>query len=154
MHSTEPYGCMMQPNWPILIHDAQHWAMLVHNAQLYWCLMRCTALSHILMPDSLEPCMHSIELQIIKRFHKNQKHVGMHGSGKQSTETSVDGVRGDLCHSSRTEAFRANSKILVALHPQQLQHHKVQFTRVLALVYAFRIALHSTNRVHFATFAS
>ena len=27
------------------------------------------------------------------------------------------GVRGDLCHSSRTEAFRANSNLSFALHP-------------------------------------
>ena len=30
---------------------------------------------------------------------------------------AVDGVRGDLCHSSRMEAFCANSNIRFALHP-------------------------------------
>ena len=49
------------------MHDAQHWAILMHDTQPYWCLMHshvdvwCTAFSHILMPDSTERWMHSID---------------------------------------------------------------------------------------------
>ena len=80
--------CSRVQLWAILMPDAQHWAILIpdayqwavdaqhwgscHSTEPYWCMMQIIeanwaiiidacmiALSHILMSNSIEPCMHS-----------------------------------------------------------------------------------------------
>ena len=47
-----------------------HYRCMMHSIEPYWCMMHryidawCTALSYILMPDSIESWMHSIESQL------------------------------------------------------------------------------------------